>query len=383
MIIKCGAVFTKKCMFEPQVITVEEGIITDISDATAGGCGSEYGNQEVLDAEGCYLIPGLTDIHFHGCAGHDFCEGTKEAFEAIASYELCQGVTSMCPATMTLSPKRLAEILKGAAAYRRRQQSGENCQGAELVGIHMEGPFVSPHKKGAQNGTYIRNPDAEMVKNWQKDGEGLVRLMTIAPELPGAMECIETCKDGMHFSLGHTQADYDTAMNAFHAGADHVTHLYNAMPPFSHREPGVIGAAFDYGGCYVELICDGIHLAPSTVRAAFRLFGDDRIILVSDSMEATGMPDGRYQLGGQRVNVKGSLATLSDGTLAGSVTPLYQCVRKAVSMGIPLESAVKAATINPCRSIGIDAEYGSIEIGKKAHFLLLNRNDYSIRKVIK
>lgn len=385
MIIENGLVFTKECKFVPGAITIKKGIIADISFSSAGVLGTD-GKEERIDAAGCYVIPGLTDIHFHGCAGHDFCDGTKEALDAITSFAYQHGVTSICPATMTLPIQRLSHILKNAAHYRRAFQSGEGSRRAELIGIHMEGPFISPHKRGAQKEAYIIRPDVRLVKDWQRDAEGLVRVMTIAPELPGAVACITECREScggrIHFSIGHTQADYDTAVDAFRAGADHVTHLYNAMPPFAHRAPGVIGAAYDHESCYVELICDGIHLAPSIVRAAFRLFGDDRVILVSDSMEATGMPDGRYQLGGQSVIVKGNLATLDDGTLAGSVTPLYECMKRAVSMGIPFASAVKAATINPCRSIGTDGDYGSIEIGKKAHFLLLDQKDYAIRKVV-
>jgi len=171
-------------------------------------------------------------------------------------------------------------------------------------------------------------------------------------------------------------------MKAFEAGADHATHLYNAMPPFTHRAPGVIGAASDTENCFVELICDGVHIAPSVVRATFRLFGDDRMVLISDTMEATGMKDGTYSLGGLEVHVKGNRATLADGTIAGSATNLYQCMCIAVSMGIPFEKAVRAATINPCRSIGIDKDYGSIKEGKKAHFLVLNKKDLSIKAVI-
>ena len=172
-------------------------------------------------------------------------------------------------------------------------------------------------------------------------------------------------------------------MEAFAAGADHVTHLYNAMPPFTHRAPGVIGAAFDTEKAFVELICDGVHIDPAVVRATFKLFGADRVILISDSMEATGKPDGTYSLGGQEVHVNGNRATLADGTIAGSATPLYRCMLTAVSMGIPLEDAIPAATINPCRSIGIDKDYGSLKAGKKAHFLVLSKADLSIKAVIK
>lgn len=380
MIIRNGLVFTEENTFEPLTVTTKDDLITNVTnDSTVA-----VADDDIFDATDCYVIPGLTDVHFHGCAGYDFCDGTKEAFDTIAAYELTQGVTTICPATMTLSEEMLSDICKNAAAYRKAQESGEGRPDtADLIGIHMEGPFINAHKKGAQNEAYVQAPSAEKLRRWQKDAEGLVRLISMAPEVSGAISCIEACKDEFRFSIAHTESDYDTAMKAFGAGADHVTHLYNAMPPFTHRAPGVIGAASDTPNAFVELICDGVHIAPSVVRATFRLFGDDRVILISDSMEATGKPDGIYSLGGLEVHVKGNLATLTDGTLAGSATPLYKCMLTAISMGIPLESVVKAATINPCRSIGIDDLYGSIKENKKAHFLVLNKEDLSIKAIIK
>ena len=387
MLIKNGLVFTDKCNFEKVDILTENDRISRLiptgeeADISGGGsAGSGPGDAgEVVDADGCYVLPGLTDIHFHGCNGHDLCEGTAEALEAITGFELSQGITSVCPATMTLPTERITEILQNAAEYAK---AAGGPRGSDLVGIHLEGPFINPAKKGAQNGRYIIKPDPELLYRWQETAGGLVKLVTMAPEADGAISCISECRESFRFSLGHTCSSYETALRALQAGADHITHLFNAMPPFGHREPGVIGAAFDEGRCFAELICDGVHVSETAVRAAFRLFGDDRIILISDSMEAAGMPDGEYSLGGQAVTVRGSHALLTDGSLAGSVTTLYGCLFKAVEFGIPLESAVKAATINPCRSIGIDGDYGSIEPGKKAHFLLLNRRDLSIVRVI-
>ncbi len=382
MILKNGLVFTEDCTFAPLTIMTDGDKITGLlpdnvsPDTTAS-------DEMVFDAQDCYILPGLTDIHFHGCDGYDFCDGTEEAFHAIASYELSQGVTSICPATMTLPADTLSRILGSAASFRKKQLEGSHTDGAELIGIHMEGPFINAHKKGAQNESYIQLPTAKALRSWQKDAEGLVRLVSLAPETEGAITCIRECNQEFHFSIAHTEADYDTAMKAFAAGADHVTHLYNAMPPFTHRAPGVIGAASDTPTSYVELICDGVHIAPSVVRATFRLFGDSRVILISDSMEATGKPDGTYSLGGLEVHVNGNHATLADGTLAGSVTPLYQCMLTALSMGVPMESVIRAATINPCRSIGVDNLYGSIQVGKMAHFLVLKKNDCSIKAVIK
>ena len=379
MIIKNGLVFTDDCKFEPASVTTAEDLITAVTDAS----GNAENSEEVFDATGCYVIPGLTDIHFHGCDGHDFCDGNAEAFDAITAFELKNGVTSVCPATMTLSDEMLTNICANAASYKKAQEEGKTAEAsADLIGIHMEGPFINPNKKGAQNEAYVQIPDAAKLRKWQNAAEGLVRLISLAPERPSAISCIEECSKEFRFSIAHTESDYDTAMKAFEAGADHVTHLYNAMPPFTHRAPGVIGAASDTSKAFVELICDGVHINPSVVRATFRLF-ENRVILISDSMEATGKPDGVYSLGGLEVHVKGNHATLADGTLAGSVTPLYKCMLTAISMGIPLESAVRAATINPCRSIGVDSLYGSIKEGKKAHFLILNQKDLSIKAIIK
>lgn len=369
MIIKNGLVFTDNCIFEEKTVLVSNQTITTLESS------STQLTSEFYDATDCYVIPGLTDVHFHGCVGYDFCDGTPEAIEAIATYELSQGVTTICPATMTLPQETLLNICKVAASY--VPQSPQ----ATLCGINLEGPFLSYEKRGAQNPAYLHQPDTHMLSELIAASNHLTKLVSIAPEVPGAYECITTLKDKISFSLAHTTANYDMALKAFEAGANHVTHLYNAMPAFSHRAPGVIGAAFDSPHCMVELICDGIHIDPSVVRATFKLFGDDRVILVSDSMMACGMPSGEYSLGGLAVKVDKNLATLEDGTIAGSATHLMDCMRMAIHMGIPIESAVKAATINPVRSIGMAHQYGSITPGKIANLIIL-RKDLSIKDII-
>ena len=327
-----------------------------------------------IDGEGCYVIPGLVDIHFHGCDGHDFCEGTLEAMEKIAQYELSQGITSICPATMTFAEEKLSQICSQAAVF-------QSDKGTTLCGINLEGPFISEAKKGAQNPKYIRKPDIAMFRRLQETAKGLIKLVDIACESEGAMEFIEELKGEVRISLAHTTANYEMATMAFVAGAKHVTHLYNAMLPYTHREPGVVGAACDVADCMVELICDGVHIHPSVIRTTFKMFGDDRICLISDSMMATGMPDGDYSLGGQHVKVLGRNATLEDGTLAGSVTNLMECMKTAVKNGIKLESAVKCATVNPAKAIGVFDKYGSCEVGKVANLVLLDAN-LQIKKII-
>ncbi len=342
---------------------------------TEKGCFSlSTSEDKVLDAEGCYVIPGLIDIHFHGCAGHDFSDASPEGLAVIAEYQLSQGITSICPASMTLSPKTLQNICQCGRNFSRNNLADI----ARLVGINLEGPFICNAKRGAQNPDYIRQADFGLLKQLQEIAGGLVKLVTLAPETAGAMDFIRQVKHSelkdISISIGHTDSDYETAKNAFDSGADHVTHLFNAMPAFTHRAPGVIGAAFDTPRCFVEIICDGVHIAPPVIRAAFAMFGSERIVLISDSMRATGLTDGKYTLGGLDVQVSGRHATLTDGTLAGSVTNLYNCMRCAVSMGIPLEHAVQCATINPARSIGIDKVYGSLDPGKAADFLLLDKD---------
>ena len=363
-----------------RVFDLEQGFIardlcTDgllISDASGDG--------DVLDASGCYVIPGLVDVHFHGCVGEDFSDATPDGLQKIADYELSQGVTYICPAGMTLPEDQLAAICKNTAAHRKK-----NAGGAEVVGAHLEGPFLCASKKGAQNGDYLHDPDVPMLKRLQEAAEGHVRLVTLAPEQPGALEFIRAAKKlGIAVSLGHTAADYDTARAAFEAGADHATHLYNAMPPLHHRNPGVIGAAYDVPGVQAELICDGVHIHGSVVRLTFAMFGAERMILISDSLRATGMPDGEYPFGGQTIEVHGNRATIlgHPETLAGSITSLMGCLRQAVAFGIPMRDAVRACTYNPARSIGIDGRVGTLDVGKEASIVLLDEKDLSIRAII-
>ena len=363
-----------------QVFDLEKGFIE--RDVCTDGplLASASSDGRMLDASGCYVIPGLVDVHFHGCVGEDFSDASPEGLQRMADFELSQGVTYICPAGMTLPEDQLTAICRNAAAHRAK-----NAGGAQLVGLHLEGPFLSTAKKGAQNGDFLHDPDSAMLRRLQKAAEGCVKLVTVAPEQPGGMDFIRAAvADGIAVSVGHTTADYDTAAAAFAAGADHATHLYNGMPPLHHRSPGVIGAAFDDPKVQVELICDGIHIHSSVVRATFRLFGAERVILISDSLRATGMPDGQYPFGGQEIEVHGNRATIlgHPETLAGSVTSLMGCLRQAVAFGVPLADAVRAASYNPARSIGIDRQAGSLDTGKEASLILLDREDLSIRAIV-
>lgn len=366
MIIKGGKVFQEDGSFLEQAIYINDHRLVDKAEYQYDG--------EVIDAEGLLVLPGLVDIHSHGAAGEDFSDGNPEGLKKILQYEKRCGITSYCPTSMTFPKERLRQIfasIKGAQTE----------DGATVVGINMEGPFLDPAKKGAHVEKWIAAPDVAFVRELNQDADGLVRLVTLAPNMDGAEEFIKEMHEEVCISLGHTAADYDCASRAMKLGAHHVTHLYNAMQPFGHRAPGLIGAAMDDPECMVELICDGYHIHPSAIRAAFRMFGPERVILISDSMRATGMENGTYELGGQEVTVKDRKAVLKDGTLAGSATNLYGCMCKAVEFGIPLEQAIMAATANPARSIGIFDHVGSIRIGKQADLLLVSEN-LELKRVI-
>ena len=355
-----------------QVFDLEQGFVS--RDVCFDGEKLEQSSADgkTYDASGCYVIPGLTDLHFHGCVGEDFSDATPDGLQKMADYELSRGVTQICPAGMTLGEDQLTRICQNAAAHRAK-----NPGGAELVGLHLEGPFLCKAKKGAQNEAFLHDPDPAMLHRLQQAAQGMVKLVTLAAEQPGALEFIRSAQeDGITVSLGHTTADYDTACAAYEAGARQATHLFNAMPPFTHRAPGVVGAAFDHPQVKVELISDGVHIHPSVVRAVFQLFGAHRVILISDSLRATGMPDGRYPFGGQEIEVHGNRATMADdpNTLAGSVSDLMACMRSAVSFGIPLHDAVRAAAVNPAQVLGVFDRLGSLDVGKTANLAILDRD---------
>jgi N-acetylglucosamine-6-phosphate deacetylase len=365
-----GLVFHEDGSFTPDTVYIcGEKIVSQ--EVYEKECSTASGNEIVTDAAGNYVIPGLTDIHFHGCMGSDCCDGTVEAFQTIARYELSQGITSITPATMTMSEEVLSQICRAAKTY--CDTAEENA--ADFCGLYMEGPFINAAKKGAQNEKYITPADTAMLNRLQDLSGNMLRTVAIAPETAGAMDFIRENNSRVNISIAHTAADYDTAKEAIACGASQLTHTYNAMPPFSHRAPGPIGAAADDEHCRAELICDGIHIHPAVVRTTFKMFGDDRIIFISDSMRAAGLADGQYDLGGQNVTVKGNLAVLEDGTIAGSVTNLMDCVRTAVhDMGIPFASAVKCAAVNPAKAVGIYDAYGSLTPGKFANIVILDKN---------
>ncbi len=333
---------------------------------------------EGIDLGGAYVLPGFIDVHNHGNSGKDFSDGDYEGLRTLARYLARNGITSFAPASMTLPEEQLKTAYETAARFAKDAPAG--C--AVLRGIHMEGPFFSEKKKGAQNGAYLQNPNIEMFLRLNEAAQGLIKIADVAPELPGAIEYIQHVSKICKVSIAHTDATYDETKAAIAAGATHITHLFNAMPPFLHRAPGVVGAASESPWVVAELICDGQHVHESVVRAAFSMFGAQRLCLISDALACCGMPKGEYQLGGLTIVLDGTVAHLKDApdTLAGSANNLFGIFRAALSFGIPAEDAARMASETPARELGVEDEVGSIADGKCADFLVLGA-DFSLLRV--
>lgn len=354
MLIKNGKVFIGKSF-------VDADIQFD-SHITAIG---KLAGEADFDAEGCYVVPGFVDIHTHGAVGEDFSDGKAEGMQPMADYYAAHGVTSFLATTMTLKEETLTPAMHVIRDFRRTG-------GAKCAGIHLEGPFLSYAKRGAQAAENLHKPDAALFGRLNAASGDRVKLVTVACEEEGAMEFIRAVSPVCTVSLGHTSADYDTAMAAFAAGASHATHLYNGMPSFLHRAPGVIGAAFD-ARASVELICDGFHIHPAVIRATHAMFGE-KLTLVSDSLRCAGMPDGEYELGGQPIEMKNNKATLlGTDTLAGSSISMLDAVRNVVNFGLSLPEAVYAAATAPARAARLN-DVGEIRVGKCADLLILDKD---------
>ena len=323
-------------------IDIEGGKITAVRPHDPGCEGEDLG--------GAVVIPGLVDIHSHGCAGFDTMDAR---YEEMCDFLAKHGTTSWCPTTMTMDFDSISKAMN----------ANTDVPGTNIVGFHMEGPYISPKYKGAQNEKFIKSPDIEEFLKLPN-----VKIVTIAPELEGSMEFIKKCPAVV--SIGHTAADYDKTIEAIEAGANCLTHTFNAMSPIHHRNPGPIGAAAEKQ-IFAQVISDGLHLHKAAVLMLYRLFGSDRMVLISDSMRATGLCDGEYEFGGQPIDVVDGVARTKDGAIAGSTSTLWQCVNKAVEFGIPFDEAVKMATETPAKHIGCDNK-GSIEAGKDADILILS-----------
>ncbi len=355
MIIKNAQVYTSEFRFEKKNLYID------------GEYFSEKGSGDtVVDAEGLYVIPGLIDLHFHGCNGASFMDGTAEAIDTITEYEAVHGITAVCPSTEPAEYDRLIKALSAAANYK-------NSHGAVLCGINLEGPFLTYEKRGGNNGKYLLSPSEEMFEEYQRAANGLIKIMDIAPELDGSLEFIKKQSKNIVISLAHTAADYRTCMEGFTAGASMVTHLFNGMPVFHHRDTGLVGAAMD-SGAYVELICDGMHVSDSMLRAAYRIFGAEKIVSISDSLFCAGLPDGHYKNDDCEIDVTDGLARLKDGTINGASSNLYDNMRHLIKAGIPRNDAIRMSTYNPAKVLNILDVTGTLEAGKWANFVITDEN---------
>lgn len=350
------------------VVVIEDGIIAGIASRAQ----TELPPCRHLDFPGCTLAPTLFDIHIHGSVGRDVMEATPEAFAAIGGFLARNGVGAYLPSTVTMPIDATLKSLEGMAKL-----IGSRDFGARPLGIHIEGPFLSPHKKGAHPEHLLQTPSVELFDRMWQASEGNLRLMTIAPELPNALDVIARAVSlGVRASIGHSDAKADEAKAGIRAGAASCTHTFNAMRNFDHKASGILGEVLTNDELFGELICDGFHVDRPAVNIYWRCKGPDRAILITDALTAAGMPDGNYKIGELDVQVIGGKCIIDEHTLAGSVISLDHAVRNFIAFtGAPLDQATRLASRNPARMIGLDSEIGSLAEGRAADINVLNANN--------
>ena len=325
-------------------------------------------------ASGQTAVPGFIDVHIHGAGGHDVMEGTDQALSAVAKTLARHGTTSFVATTVTASPDATCRSVEGIAHYITRQFEALQTK-AEVLGIHYEGPFISKVRRGVHPAEWVQLPSADLLQRFLQAAAGNARILTIAPELLGAIPCMKAAREaGVVVAMGHTDATYEQARAGIAQGARHAVHVYNAMRPFSHRDSGVIGAVLTSPEVTAELIADGVHVEEAAMRLLLQAKGAGRVILISDGLSATGMPDGKYMLGGLEVTVSGGVCRNSEGKLAGSTLTLDRALRNVIALGIPFMDAVRMLTANPAKLLGIEFKKGALRAGADADIVLLDEN---------
>lgn len=373
-VIENGRIYTEEEIIERGYIIVKDDKITDV------GKGGYEGALTTYDAQGQHVLPGFIDIHMHGGYGEDAMDASYDGLKHLAESLLSEGTTSFLATTMTQSDENITKALENIIEYQKQQNV---LKAADIVGIHLEGPFISEHKVGAQNPAYVQRPSIEKVQQFQKTANNQIKVITFAPEVEGANETLEALHNQIRFSIGHTVATFDETNEAVARGAKHVTHLYNAGTPFEHREPGVFGAAWTNDSLSTELIVDGIHSHPTAIQIAYKQKGNTRFFLITDAMRAKGMPDGEYDLGGQNVIVKGSEARLASGALAGSILKMNEGLKNLIQYtGDSLDNLWRVTSLNQAIALNIESQKGSLKVGKDADIVIVD-DEITVQTTIK
>ena len=364
-----GTIVTPFQLLEDRIIIIEKGKIIAMTDKKEDL--TILKNVKIIEAQNKFIVPGYIDIHVHGGGGSDVMDGEYEAIKQVATTHSRFGTTAFLPTTMTMTKDKIIKSLKSIHEARLKGTGT-----AEILGIHLEGPYINPEKKGAQKEEDIKKVSVEEFLEFNQASGNLIRLVTIAPEMPGAVDFIRWLhQQGIIVSVGHSNATYKQVQEGIQAGLSHVTHTFNAMRGLHHREPGVVGAALSSPKLIVEMIADGIHLHPIVLKILTQIKESEKLVLITDAMRATGFKEGTYDLGGQEVIVTQGQAKLKNGTLAGSVLTMDKAVKNLVTkVGISLLNAVQMASYNPAKCLGIDDKKGSLELYKDADIVILNKN---------